>query len=77
MELNGSATPNEKPGQCAKCEGRGYVHLSRVVHYELTPDGRQVCRSKTGKCFGCLGSGVQNSRDIKRNNNYNKYGRRW
>jgi DnaJ-class molecular chaperone len=58
------AQPNDAPGTCCKCEGRGIYCWGAVVN---------GVASKSGPCFSCRGSGRQSSRQIKTNRAYNRH----
>lgn len=56
--------PNDKPGQCAKCQGSG------VYSWGTIENGKA---SKSGPCFSCRGTGKQSAKQIRRNRTYNRY----
>lgn len=56
--------PNDKPGICIKCKGTGIYGFGACVNGKM---------SKSGTCFSCRGTGKQSSRQIKRNETYNRY----
>ena len=56
--------PNEKPGQCSKCNGSGEYRWGASVN------GKP---SKSGPCHSCRGTGRQTSKQIARNMAYNRY----
>ncbi len=58
------SAPNAKPGQCVKCHGTGEYRWGAVVN------GKP---SKSGQCHSCRGTGRQTSRDISRNEAYNRH----
>ena len=58
------AMPNEKPGQCNKCNGTG---VYRWGHNGSTG------KPHSGSCHSCRGSGVQTPRQIRRNHAYNRH----
>jgi DnaJ-class molecular chaperone len=56
--------PNDKPGQCAKCNGTGVYAWGACVNGRMT---------HTGPCHSCQGAGEQTLDDIRRNEAYNRY----
>jgi len=64
MEYIPFAMPNTKPGTCCKCNGSGQYQFGGAVV-------NGVYTGKTGKCFGCGGTGKQSRTDINRNRAYN------
>jgi hypothetical protein len=60
------AVPNDKPGVCAKCRGRGIYYFGGAVI-------NGVFQGKSGPCFSCGGTGRQTEADINRNHAYNRH----
>ena len=62
--MSGFSVPNDKPGRCAKCSGKGVVCWGAVVN---------GVPSRSGVCFACQGTGKQTGKDIMRNRTYNRH----
>ena len=56
--------PNDKPGCCIKCNGKG------VYKWGVGVGGKPA---KSGPCFSCSGTGTQSDAQIKRNRAYNRH----
>jgi len=56
--------PNAKPGRCIKCSGSGRYRWGAIEN------GRA---KHEGPCFSCQGTGRQTSRQIRRNQAYNRF----
>lgn len=56
------SVPNSKPGECAKCRGKGTYSWGAMVNGKMT---------HTGQCHSCRGKGHQTAEDIRRNTYYN------
>jgi DnaJ-class molecular chaperone len=60
--------PNNKPGRCIKCKGSGVYGWGACVNGKMT---------NSGTCFSCRGTGKQSTRQIKRNETYNRHKIAW
>lgn len=56
--------PNDKPGVCIKCKGKGVYEWGTFINGKA---------SKSGTCFSCRGTGRQDFTQIKRNETYNRH----
>jgi DnaJ-class molecular chaperone len=56
--------PNDKPGICRKCKGKGIYGWGASVNGKMT---------HSGPCFSCRGTGKQSVRQIMRNQTYNRH----
>ena len=58
------SSPNDKPGTCSKCRGKGVYAWGAFINGKAT---------KQGTCYSCRGTGRQDYAQIKRNESYNRY----